>query len=244
VRAWKITSGVGLCLVGLTLLRPAAFLRPVALRCRLESPPPRSCPPSSRSDQARRAAQQCWTHAQIAVNEQRYALEAWDPAADALFQTEAWRRQQLAVDATGQFRRARQWGEQAAALARTPEERFGAALLLAQLARGAGCADEERRQARRLIHVAPHDALARLLWQLACTDSPSGPESGRHVARTPGGVTCNNREQVVAVHPSKGLASILAPSSRHLPLAQRSGSPQPMRSHRGHQFTTWAEVRG
>jgi len=179
VRAWKITSGVELCLVGITMLRPAAFPRPVALRCRRESPPPRRVPaqrvdpPSSRSDQARRAARQCWTHAKIAVNEQRYALEAWDPAADALFQTEAWRRQQLAVDATGQFRRARQWGEQAAALARTPEERFEAALLLAQLARDAGCPDEQRRQARRLIHLAPHDALARLLWQLACTDSPS-----------------------------------------------------------------------
>jgi hypothetical protein len=159
---------MGFCLLGLTLLRSAHVRRPTTPSVRAWPRPPRL--PGSRALEARRAAWHCWVRAELAVNEQRYALEAWDPAADALFQSEGWRRQQMEADPNGQLRQAWAWARRAAALSGTPADQHASAELLTHLAYETGRCEEERRDARRLIQLAPRDPIARLLWQKAIRD--------------------------------------------------------------------------
>src|SRR5437773_1498050 len=102
-------------------LRPRAALRLAALT--------RAPLPHSAAEVALRRAAGYRTRAKIAVSEQRSELEAWDPQASAGIDPEVWRLQQLAADREGNLRRARQWVQQAALLARTREEAYHAAEL-------------------------------------------------------------------------------------------------------------------
>jgi hypothetical protein len=132
-------------------------------------------PPRSPSEAARRDARHDLTQAQKAVNQEREALEAWDPAGVDSLDQEHFRRQLMAADPGGHLRRALVTGERAAALARTPEEAYAAALLLARLECDAGHHQEELRQARKLMALQPHDWLSLLALRRAafCNQMPS-----------------------------------------------------------------------
>src|SRR5438445_8484770 len=86
-----IVGMLGACLVGLPLLGPS-IRRPAVMQ---------PCPALARSARlayspsmaARRAATQCWVRAQIRVNREREAVEAWDPRAAEQLNPEAWRLQ-------------------------------------------------------------------------------------------------------------------------------------------------------
>jgi tetratricopeptide (TPR) repeat protein len=161
-RLARVVGTLGLCLLAILLLRPAWP--------RFRSSPPRSGPPvplpRTPAAAARRAALRYWARAQQDVNRQRYALEAWDPAADGDLDPETLRLQLLAVDRTGDLRRALKAGEQAAVLARTPEDKYASALLLAGLESAAGHPAAALAQARKVTALRPHDSLSLLLlWQ-------------------------------------------------------------------------------
>src|SRR2546428_1979966 len=133
-RSTRIIGAVGLCLLTVPLLRQS--LRPL-------SSPSASAPgvaprPRSPSEAARRTARRCWVRAQVTVNRQREALEAWDPAAADNVDQEAWRRQSMALDPGGDLRPAVEAARRAAALARTPGEADAAALALPRLEGDAG----------------------------------------------------------------------------------------------------------
>lgn len=99
-----------------------------------------------------------------AVNEARYALEAWDPAAAGSLDQAAWGKELMAADCSGRLHRARRLAAQAAALARTPAARCRAALLLALLACQAGDHQAELQQTQVLAQLAPHSWITHL-WQ-------------------------------------------------------------------------------
>jgi hypothetical protein len=94
-----------------------------------------------------------------AVNEERYSVEAWDPAAADSLDQAAWGSELLA---SGKLRRARLLALQAAALASIPEEQYRAALLLAMLACEAGDHQAELQETRVLARLAPHSMVTRL----------------------------------------------------------------------------------
>jgi hypothetical protein len=169
-RSTRIAWALGLCLltVPLSRLSRVQTLPPAAA---LPAPPA----PRSPSEAARRDARHYLTQAQKAVNQEREALEAWDLAGVDSLDQEHFRRQLMAADPGGHLRRALEAGERAAALARTPEEAYAAALLLARLECDAGHHPEELRQARKLMALQPHDWLSLLALRRAafCNEMPS-----------------------------------------------------------------------
>jgi hypothetical protein len=109
------------------------------------------------------------------VNEERYAVEAWDSqAADSLDQG-ALRRELLAGDRSGNLQHARLIARQAAALAHTPQEQYRAALLLTTLLCEAGHHGAELAQARRLMVLAPRSQVSLMTLRRAarCNGMPS-----------------------------------------------------------------------
>ena len=144
---------LGTCLVGAPLLRPA-IRRPSVMRLSgaLPSAARRARSPS---EAARRAAARAWARAQAAVNREREAVEAWDPRAAEQLNPEAWRLQLMECDEGGDLRRAEALARQAEVLARTPEERYAAALLQARLGHDAGDRQGEARAVRRLVALEP-----------------------------------------------------------------------------------------
>jgi hypothetical protein len=99
--------------------------------------PPQCLLPGSASQQALRDSAFWWAQAVQVANdecdEERAALEAWDPA--AVLDEHAELRRLLASDPNGYLRRAEQAARRAAALARAPEASDRAARQLARLGR-------------------------------------------------------------------------------------------------------------
>jgi hypothetical protein len=121
-------------------------------------------PPAPRDDFDRliREAQRWHIESWRVVNDQRYALEAWDSAVSDRLDQAAW-RQLTALDLFGCLRRARRIARQAAALAHTSEEEYRAALLLAVLACEAGDHRAEGQQVRQLARLSAR-SLTTQLW--------------------------------------------------------------------------------
>jgi hypothetical protein len=164
----RVRGVLGLCLLtvpllGLHRLYPPPHA-PVMLGSRLPAP-------ASASEAARRAARQCWTHAQQAVNAERELLEDWDPAATENLDQEQWRRQLTAADRSGELKRALKWGRHAAALARTSADACAAARLLARLEAEAGHPEAELAAARKLVALQPHDEGSLVSLQRAAIDN-------------------------------------------------------------------------
>jgi uncharacterized membrane protein len=114
--------------------------------------------------EARRWNMQAWRE----VNEERYAVEAWDSEAAESLDQRSLRRELLAADRSGSLRRARLATQQAATLARTPQERYRAALLLTKLSGEAGHYAAALAEAQRLVALAPRSEDSfRMLRQAA-----------------------------------------------------------------------------
>ncbi len=118
--------------------------------------------PRNRFEWVLRAARRWQIQAWRAVNEERYALEAWDPGAADSLDPAVWGRELLANDQSGRLRHARLLAAQAAALAGTPEEQYQAALLLAMLSCEAGDHRTELRETQVLARLAPASWVTRL----------------------------------------------------------------------------------
>ena len=191
-RSTRIAGAVGLCLLTVPLVRQS--LRPLSSPS--ASAPGVAPPPRSPSEAARRTARRCWVRAQVAVNRQREALEAWDPAAADNVDQEAWRRQSMALDPTlpggdptlpgGDLRRAVEAARRAAALAHTPEEAYAAALLLTRLECDAGHHAAELEQARKLLALRPHHWLSLLVLRRAAVCNGMEPLARRVTAELRG----------------------------------------------------------
>jgi hypothetical protein len=98
-----------------------------------------------------------------AVNEECYAVEAWDSAAAESLDRGTWRQELLAADRSGALRHARLLAQQAAALAHTPQEQYRAALLLAGLSCEGGHHEVELAQVRRLMVLAPRSQVSLMM---------------------------------------------------------------------------------
>lgn len=167
IQQWWLAGVLGLGVLNGPLLR----LSWVRLAARTNAPavpaawtPDRFAPPAPRTrfERVIREAQRWHMQAWQAMNEERYAVEAWDSAAaDSLDQT-AWEKGLLAGDRSGQLQRARLLAQQATALAGTAEERYRAVLLLAMLACEAGDHPSELRETRVLGRLAPRSWITRL----------------------------------------------------------------------------------
>ncbi len=111
-------------------------------------------------EQALRAASWHRMKAKIAVNDDREALEAWDPAAFGDRATgsddlEAWRLGPMALDRSGDLSRARALALRAAGLARGPVEAYRSAELLVLIEHETGHHDRELDEARLLVKLRP-----------------------------------------------------------------------------------------
>jgi hypothetical protein len=113
--------------------------------------------------QVQHANMQAWR----TVNEECYAVEAWDSAAAESLDRGTWRRELLAADRSGALRHAWLLAQQAAALARTPPEQYRAALVLACLSCEAGHHEVELAQVRRLMALAPRSQVSLMMLQRA-----------------------------------------------------------------------------
>jgi hypothetical protein len=116
------------------------------------------------------------------VNDERAALEAWDPAARPAGGEELLRRRLMSRDRHGHLARARRLAQQALALAETKTQEYEATLLLVRIASDAGQPAEELRFARRLMALDPTQprAQAALRDALKHTSTPQ-----KAVARNP-----------------------------------------------------------
>jgi hypothetical protein len=93
------------------------------------APPPHLSP----SEAARWAGWRYRIQAKQAADRGLEALEAWDPPAFGRRREQPWYQEQMRRDRQGNLGRARAAAREAAALARTPDEAYRAALLLAYL---------------------------------------------------------------------------------------------------------------
>jgi hypothetical protein len=140
------------------------------------SPPP-APPAKSRSQAVLRTAWASWRQAEDAVNEERAALEAWDPAAGLPGGEEVLRRLLMSRDSHGHLARARRLAQQALALAETRTQEYEATLLLVRIASDSDQPPEELRLARRLMALDPTQPRARAALRDALTHA-----STRHKA--------------------------------------------------------------
>jgi hypothetical protein len=125
-----------------------------------------------------RAATEWGQRAREEANKERETLEAGDPSASAWVNSDAWRQQMMAEDRTGDVSRARRAALRAAALARTPEERYRAAHLLIVIEHESGRHRAELRHARALVVLHPRSEEARRILRraLQCAET-KGPAS-------------------------------------------------------------------
>jgi hypothetical protein len=139
--------------------------------------------PQSPSEQALWEAVKWRMRAQDTVIAERETLmESLGPAFSEHVDDDRWRREQMAQDRHGLLRRARALASRAAALARSSQEEYRAARLLAHLECELGQHRAELRQARKLRALAPFraEAASALAQALQCNGFPpvsthSGP---------------------------------------------------------------------
>jgi hypothetical protein len=95
------------------------------------------------------------------VNQERYGLlETKPPEETRGMDVESWRRRLMAQDRTGDLGRALAAAREAALLARTPDEEYGAREWLVLIECDAGDHREELRQARRLAALQPQNEIS------------------------------------------------------------------------------------
>jgi hypothetical protein len=129
--------------------------------------PPPAPPARSRSQAVLRTAWASWRQAADAVNDERAALEEWDPAVGSPDGEEVLRRQLMSRDSHGHLARARRLAQQASALAETRTQEYEAILLLVRIASDADQPREELRFARRLMALDPGQPRAQAALQAA-----------------------------------------------------------------------------
>jgi hypothetical protein len=161
----RILGGAALCLVGALIARPPR-ISPAAATPRHVSAA------GSPSQAALREARRLWTQAKIAANEEREALETWDPEGTADLNLESWRQSVMKSDRSGYLRQARAAARRAAALARSLDDAGNAAEAQVLFEGAAGDNDEALRQAQLLVALRPRGARS---WAvLRCAAGRSG----------------------------------------------------------------------
>jgi hypothetical protein len=113
--------------------------------------------PQSPSAVARWEASRAWTRAREAAAQKLETLEAWDSSVGDDPHREEWLCRLMAGDPHGDLQRAYSAAARAANQARTPQERFAAALLLSRIDCDLGRHTEELEQARLLMRLAPRN---------------------------------------------------------------------------------------
>jgi tetratricopeptide (TPR) repeat protein len=167
-----VAGSVSLALLGVPLLALAWTHRPPAT---LPDRANRVIPVRTPFAAALQEAVSDQWRAQHHVNEEREALEAWDPEAAPKNDQESWRRNLMACESTGSLRQAREAAQRAAARARTPAEAYSAALQRARIECDAGDHEAEFLLARRLIGLQPDNRLSWMVMRRAarCTGRSS-----------------------------------------------------------------------
>jgi hypothetical protein len=164
---------VGLGLLSLPLLRvaqhrAAAPDHPLPIHLRI------AAPGSDPSQRALREAQVWRMQALGRVNRTREALEEEEQTTPALpgggtINAELLRLQLMARDRDGLLRRARLAARRAERLARSLDETYRAAELLARIEHDAGHHTRELEQARRLMRLKPRNPLSLMILRRAAT---------------------------------------------------------------------------
>jgi hypothetical protein len=174
---WAHATGViGLCLLGIPLLRLAEPRTPMPMS---SAPTLLSVrPPRTPADRAVREAERDWWHAQMAVSRELEILEQWDPHALVGRGGEVWRVQQMDRDVHGDLRQALAAVHRAAGLARTPSEASRVAELSVILEHDSGHHEAELRQAQALVALWPRNAAAQSVLRKAIL-CPCRRRSGR-----------------------------------------------------------------
>jgi tetratricopeptide (TPR) repeat protein len=120
----------------------------------------------SPSEVAAREARHWHGQAMEKLNEDRQALEDWDPQADGTTDLREWQHQ-MAQDRIGYLERALVAAERAVRLARTPAEVYQATAVRARLECDRGNHEAEQQHAERLMALDPGNPLSRLWLQRA-----------------------------------------------------------------------------
>jgi hypothetical protein len=154
---WRWTAAGAVSLLAAPCVR-MALNRPAASAAAIV-PSARMVPMvSGPFDRVMRQAWRCRMRAHRRAIGQRDAVEAWDPAALAADGAEGrLRREQLAMDPGGDLHRASTLTHRAAALARSPDDRFRVAQLRARIACDLGDHRAEQQQAQQMLFLKPRD---------------------------------------------------------------------------------------
>jgi hypothetical protein len=159
LRSWTAVCAV--CLVAAPCVR-IALNRPAASAAAIVPSPWMVPTASGPFDRVLRQAWRCRMRAHLREIRQRDAVEAWDAAALAADGAERrLRRELLAMDPGGDLHRASRLTHRAAALARSPDERFRVAQLRAGIARDLGDHRAEQQQAQQMLVLKPRDWRSR-----------------------------------------------------------------------------------
>jgi hypothetical protein len=162
----QITGTLGLCLLSIPVLQRAST-RPGSPSSPRENMPQFPRPRCTPVDRTLREARAWQLRAWEVVGRECEALEEWDPEHRTRLDLVHWRLQQLARDRGGYLGRAREVARRAAALARTRQEAYRVALLLALIECDAGHHEAELQQARRLMALAPRKATSLVVLRRA-----------------------------------------------------------------------------
>jgi hypothetical protein len=178
---WLVPLIGGLSLLGVLATLTWIAPRPPERRLRIHAQPSAPASPRTPCERTLGEARLWMMRAMQQANEERDALEAAAPEPVPGNVQEAWWRQRMARDHSGYLRQALTAAWRAATLARTPDETFHAALLLARLECYAGHHREELRQARRAVALHPEDpsALQALRHAAACNGVELIPQRRR-----------------------------------------------------------------
>lgn len=151
----RIAGALGLCVLSAALLRgPCPRSDPLVSAPEYGVAPP---PHLSPSDAARWAGWRYRIQAKQAADRGLETLEAWDTQAFERRSEQPWYQEEMRRDRQGDLGRARAAAREAAALARTPDEAYRAALLLAYLDCDAGDHQAELQQAQIMMALRPHE---------------------------------------------------------------------------------------
>ena len=175
-----VARALGMSLISAVVVRCVWEVRqeasPTVAACPAPPNPPR-CPAAVALRRARRARM----HAQLAVNQERYQLEAWDPDGTVALDYEAWRLQLLACDRTGDLAKARTEALRSLGLAATPAETGSALELLVIIEHEAGLHADELAHVQKLTAIQPHADFVRpfLLRAVRCNPSAALHPQGK-----------------------------------------------------------------